>query len=161
MSIFETFEKKAGEDTIDYEKRYRFGSTTESYVKENWLAEAQRTVEFFSGRKKIRPGLNSGARSRREKSVRRKKNHSRSNRSSPGISSVQCVWEKPKLIGVSVMTETEGISTALSFLLSIFEVFPRVCYYDDGFNMVRSIVLRVPWVKDSCIIACDRFHYKS
>lgn len=58
------------------------------------------------------------------------------------------------------MTETEGTSTALSVLLSRFEYLPRVCYYDDGCNMARSIILRVPWVNNTCIVACDRFHYK-
>ena len=27
--------------------------------------------------------------------------------------------------------------------------------------MASSIVLRIPWVKDECTVACDRFHYKA
>ena len=49
-----------------------------------------------------------------------------------------------KLLGVSVMTKTEGVSTALSILLSRFEQLPKVVYYDNSFNMERSIVLRTP-----------------
>ena len=158
---FQTFEKKAGEDVIDYNNRYRFWSTTGKDGKENLLAEAQRIGEFFPGRKQVRPGLNFVSRSRREKSVWCNKNHSRFDTHRPGIFTVQWVCKRPKLVGVSVMTEIEGISTALSVLLSRFEVLPGVCYYDDGCNMAQSIVLRVSWVNDSCIIACDRFHYKS
>ena len=57
------------------------------------------------------------------------------------------------------MTKTEGISTALSILIARFRDWSRVCYYDNGRNMARSIVLRVPWINNDCRIVCDRFHY--
>jgi len=58
------------------------------------------------------------------------------------------------------MLAMEGVSTALSILLSRFKPLPRVNYYDNACNMAKLIVLRVPWVYDECTIVCDRFHYK-
>ena len=55
----------------------------------------------------------------------------------------------------------EGTSTAISVLLVRFKKLPRVCYYDNACNLGRSIVLRVPWVNDTCFVVCDRFHYPS
>ena len=27
--------------------------------------------------------------------------------------------------------------------------------------MLKSVILRVPWINNDCLIVCDRFHYKS
>ena len=59
------------------------------------------------------------------------------------------------------MMECEGISTALSVLLSRFRIFPRVCYYDNACNLSRSILLRVPWVNEECVVVYECFHKKS
>ena len=67
----------------------------------------------------------------------------------------------PRLLGVPVMTQTEGVSTALSVISSRFRKLPRICYYDSSCNMARSIILRVPWVNSECRVVCDRFHYAS
>jgi len=88
-----------------------------------------------------------------------RKHYTKSESHSPGIFTVQCVCSHPKLIGISVMQECEGVSTALSVLLARFRRLPRVCYYDNACNMSKSIILRCPWVNDDCIIVCDRFHY--
>ena len=58
------------------------------------------------------------------------------------------------------MSVCEGVSTALSVLLSRFQQLPRVCYFDNGCNMARSIAMRLPWMNESSLIVCYRFHYK-
>ena len=50
---------------------------------------------------------------------------------------------------------------ARSVLLSRFKVLLRVCYYDNGCNMRKSFLLRVPWVNEDCLVMCHRFHYRS
>ena len=128
---------------------------------ENWLSEAQRTGEIFPGRPIVRPGLDFGLNSHKENAKQCRKNYTKSDTHSPGIFTVQCVCRHPKLLGVSVMLEMEGVSTALSVLLSRFKTLPRVCYYENACNMLKSVILRVPWVNDDCRIVCDHFHYKS
>ena len=54
----------------------------------------------------------------------------------------------------------KGVNTALSVLLLLFRNLPRVCYYDNACNMLRSIFLGVPWINGDCLIACDRFLYR-
>jgi len=100
-----------------------------------------------------------GPSSREENARSCRKLYTKSETHSPGIFTVQCVCSHPKLIGISVMTECEGVSTALSTLLSRFRKLPRVCYYDNACNMSKSVILRCPWVNDKCTIVCDRFHY--
>ena len=88
------------------------------------------------------------------KSYRASESHSR------GIFTVQCYCRYPKILRLSVMSECEGVSTAISVLLSRFKHLPRACYYDNACNMLRSIDLRLPWINETCLIVCDRFHYK-
>ncbi len=126
---------------------------------EDWMTESQRTGEFFPGRPQVRPLLNFGSSSRKENTRTCRKNYLKSDSHSPGIFTVQCVCRHPKLIGASVMCECEGVSTALSVLLSRFKILPRVCYYDNACNMCKSVTLGCPWVYDDCIIVFDRFHY--
>ncbi len=59
------------------------------------------------------------------------------------------------------MLKCEGISIALFVLLARFKVLPRACYYDNACNTSKSVVLRVLWVCDDCLILCDRFHYRA
>ena len=126
---------------------------------ENWMMEAQRTGEIFPGCPQGRPRLNFGASSKRENARSCRKNYTKSETHSPGIFTVQCVCIHPKIIGVSVMEECEGVSTALSILVSRFRTLLRICYYDNACNLLRSVVLRFPWVNEGCTIVCDRFHY--
>lgn len=109
----------------------------------------------------MRPRVHFGRTSKRGNILSCRKHYTTSDTHYPGIFTVQCFCRNPKLIGISVMLECEGISTAVSVLLSRFLILPRVTYYDNGCNMSKSIVLRVPWVKDESTIVCDRFHYKS
>ena len=57
------------------------------------------------------------------------------------------------------MEKCEGVSTALSVLLSRFKNLPQVCYYDNSCNMSKLVLLGVPWVNEECLIVCGRFHY--
>ena len=58
------------------------------------------------------------------------------------------------------MEECEGMSTALSILLSRFKELPTVCYYDDSCDLAKSVVLRTAWVNDDFLIVSYRFHYR-
>lgn len=59
------------------------------------------------------------------------------------------------------MRESESIATALTALISRFNVLPRVTFYDNACNFVRSVRLRLPWVLEESNILTDRFHYRS
>ena len=83
---------------------------------DDWLSEAQRTGEFFPGITQIRPVTTFGDSSKKENSRSCRKNHVKSDSHRPGIFTVQCVCRYTKLIGLSVMQECEGVSTALSVL---------------------------------------------
>jgi len=157
--FFELFDENQGVDVRSYNSAHRHGYGLQERSNEDWLTEAQRTGEFFPGRPQVRPRLDFGSSSRKENARSCRKLYTKSESHSPGIFTVQCVCSHPKLIGVSVMSECEGVSTALSVLLSRFRRLPRVCYYDNACNMARSIILRCPWVNDDCTVVCDRFHY--
>ena len=155
------FDANMGDDVANYWVSHRNGDNYSQASESNWLREAQRTGELFPGRPQVRPGVDFG-RAKRAENVRScRKNYTKSDSHSPGLFTVQCVCRNPKLIGVSVMQECEGVSTALSVLLSRFRKLPRVCYYDNACNLARSIAYRVPWVNDECLVVCDRFHYRS
>ena len=126
-----------------------------------WLNEAQRTTEFFPGRKQVRPLVDFGTHSNIENARSCRKNQAKSDTHAPGIFTVQCVCSHPKLIGVSVMRKYEDVITALSVLLSRFQKLPRVCYNDNTCNISKSITLRFPWVYDETVVVCDRFDYHS
>ena len=74
---------------------------------------------------------------------------------------MQSACPNPKLLGVSVMVKYEEISTALSVLLPRFKSLPQACYYDNDCNMRKSILLRVLWVAEECLVVCDRIHYRA
>ena len=156
---FEYFATNEDEDISSYNSIHREGSGLEQSETRGWLEEACQTGELFPGRPQVRPNIDFGTASRNENSKSCRKVYTKGNYHTPGIFIAQCVCRHPKLLSVSVMTNTEGVSTALSVLLSRFKILPRVCYYDNGCNMARSIVLRVPWVNKACRILCDRFHY--
>lgn len=108
----------------------------------------------------MRPGLYFVSSSKKENSRSCRKNYRKPEAITAGIFTVQCVCRHPKLLGVSVMMQTEGVSTELSALLSRFEPLPSVFYYDNACKMAKSIVIRVPWLNNKCLVVCDRFHYK-
>lgn len=80
---------------------------------------------------------------------------------SPCLFTVVCSSEHPKLLGVSVMEESESIETAISALITRFPVLPRVCFYDNACNMSSSIGLRFKWMFERTTFVCDRFYYLS
>ena len=74
---------------------------------------------------------------------------------------MQCCCDKPQLLGYIVMIRCESTALALASVLTNFQVPPRVVYYDNGFNLVRSIVTRAPWLLHCTKFVVDRFHFKS
>jgi len=160
-NFFLKFDERSKNDIRSYNARHRHGTTEMPVPCNNWLDEAARTGELFPGRPEVRPRIDFGRDGRSRENTRNcRKLYTKSETHSPGIFTVQCACRNPKLLGLSVMMQCEGVSTALSVLLSRFKRLPQVCYYDNACNMAKSIVLRVPWVNDDCIIACDRFHYR-
>ena len=116
---------------------------------------------MFPGRPVVRSGLNFGQDGKDNNSKHSQKNYKKSETHLTRIFTFQCVCQYSKVIGISIMLEMEGVSTSLSSLLSRFKHLPRVCYYDNVCNMLKSVILNVPWVNNKCLIVCDRFHYKS
>ena len=109
----------------------------------------------------MHPGLDFGEEGKDQNSKLCRKMYKKSETHSPGIFTVQCVCRYQKIIGITVMLDMEGVSTALSSLLLRFKHLPRICYYDKACNMLKSVILRVLWINNDCLIVCDRFHYKS
>ena len=143
-----------------YNSLYINENLLEDVGDDDWLSEPQRTGEFFPGRPQIRPVTTFGDSSRKENFRSCRKNYVKSDSHSTGIFTVPCVCRYPKLIGLSVKQEREGVNTELSALLSRFPLLPRVCCYVTDFNMSRSITLRCLWVFEKCLIVCDWFHYQ-
>ena len=79
----------------------------------------------------------------------------------PGICTVQCSCKYTKMIGLSVIEECEGVSTALNILLSRFKKMPQVCYCNDDCNILKSVSIRLSWINEECLIVSDRFHNRS
>jgi len=123
-------------------------------------ASIYQTGQLFPGHPMVRPSIDFGRSARNENESKCRKDYRASDTHSPGIFTVQCVCRYPKVIGVSVMDECEGTSTAMSILLSRFKSLPRVCYYDNSCNLAKSIILRTPWVNEKCLVVSDRFHYR-
>ena len=84
-----------------------------------------------------------------------------SKRFTPGILTVQCCCDKPQLLGYIVMVRCESTALALTSILTNFQVPPRVVYYDNGCNLVRSVLTRAPWLMHTTKFVVDRFHFKS
>ena len=159
---FWKFSSSAGEDIASYTLTHRSGDALNiEILPGGWMGESSRTGQLFPGNPIVRPCIEFGRTKKAENTKSCRKHYRKSDSHSPGIFTAQCVCRYPKLIGVSVMEECEGVSTALSVLLSRFKKLPRVCYYDNGCNLLKSIVLRVPWVNDECLIASDLFHYRT
>lgn len=123
---------------------------------------AARSGELFPGRPLVRPRIcfknassGEGWNTECSKSYRHRASHT------PGLFAIMCVCNRPKILGVSVMAESESISTALSTLLTRFSILPDVTFYDNGCNFARSVRLRLPWVLNETTVLMDRFHYRS
>ena len=156
---FEKFESNQSDHVRIYSSIHQGETGIADDSNKSWLSGAQRTGEIFPKRPVVKPRLDFGASSKRVNARTCIKNYVKSEMHSPGTFTMQCVCSHPKIIGVSVMAECEEVSTALSVLVSRFAAMPRVCYYGNVRNLLRSIALRCPWVNDQCTIMCDRFHY--
>ena len=156
----ELFEANQRDDIRMYNLLHKEATGLSDTRDTNWLTESQRTGEFFPGRPQIRPSMNFGQASPKENNRSCRKNYVKSESRSLGILTVQCVSRYPKLIGVSVIRECEGMSTPLSILRSKFKTLLQVCFYDKAYNMSRLITLRFLWMYEYCITVFDRFHYQ-
>lgn len=157
--FFQCFALERSFQSEAYEKDHKFGNGLHYVPHLSMYEEALRTGEIFPGRVLIRPRLDFGRTKNAENDHECSKKYAASKRFTPGIFTVQCCCSYPKILGISVMDRCEGVSTALSVLLSRFKELPRVTYYDNACNMAKSIILRVPWLNDMTRIVCDRFHY--
>lgn len=158
---FQAFEIERPYQSLVYEHEHKGGNSIGVPVLGNWLEEAKRCGEIFPGRPVVRPRLDFGPTKKEENSRGCSKKYPCSTEHSPGIFTVQCCCKHPKILGISVMEECEGVSMAMSILLSRFKHLPRVTYYDNACNFGKSAVIRVPWINELTRIACDRFHYRS
>ena len=161
INYFRLFYQKQNQYVRQHNSEHQEGLDDMPLPHQNWLREAARTGEVFPGRREVRPRLHFGKNSREENTQSCHKHYTTSNTHSPGIFTVRCGCSNLKLLGISVMLKCEGVSTALSVLLSRFRRLPLACIYDNACNMGKSIVLRVPWVNEECTVVCDRFHYRS
>ena len=129
----------------------------ENATAEEELKEAERSGICFPGRKRIRPCIlfKSKTQEMCNKNYKTSKSHS------PGLLTVQCACDAPKLIGFVVMLQAESTAMALSAVLSHFKTFPKTVYYDNACNLFLSTMLRVPWVLGKTRFLVDRFHFKS
>ena len=155
------FTRNDTDDVRTYTEIHREGNRAAEFEYTGWLSEAQTTGGIFSGRKQVRPNEDFGTHSRKANDLSCKKNYLNSDSHSPGIFTVQCVCSNSNLMGISVMQECEGVSSALSVLLSRFEKVPKVWYYNNACNMCKSITLKFPWVYEETLVVCDRYHYSS
>ena len=89
------------------------------------------------------------------------KHYKTSKSHSPGLLTVQCACDSPKLLGFIIMTQAESTALALSSILTHFGVPPRAVFYDNACNLLKSVLIRVPWLLGRTRLAVDRLHYKS
>jgi len=151
---FAISDKHSSPDSKDYWRRY--GSVLLNEIA-GTRDEGVRTGICFPGRSRYRPGVVFEG----KETHNCIKKYTTAEYHSPGLLTVQCVCENPKLIGFIVMTRAESTSLALSSILSHLPIPPRVLYYDNGCNLFASTLLRFPWLLHQCRVVVDRFHYKS
>ena len=147
--FFERYNQHKSNEGKIYEEEHCYGTGIMNAPLHDWLAEANRTGEIFPGRPEVRLRIDFSTTSHEENTRSCQKHYSASSTHSPGIFTVQCACENPKLLSLSIMQRCEGISTALYVLLYRSKRLQRVCYYDNGCKMGKSVLLRVPWVMNS------------
>lgn len=60
------------------------------------------------------------------------------------------------------MDESESIATAITAINSVstrFSPLPSIVYYENAFNLVKSVALRFRWMFSDTTFVCDRLHY--
>ncbi len=119
------------------------------------MQEASRTGEFFYFWKKFHLAFTSDGISRKKipRLVRRFTEMVKLTHLDYSPSNVAAV--------VSVMDHAEGVSTAMSYILSRFKILPKTVYYENACNMSHPIVLRFPWMIERIRLLCERLHYLS
>ena len=164
---FQHYDALFGDRELALKVRDVFGRTMLSYSGESSVGEwcgikiPPVPGDDFPDRPEVRSRLTFGATGRQENLRICRKNYRASFSHSSGILTVQCVCRHPKLLELPVMLECEGVSTALSVRVSQFKLLPAVTYYDNAYNVLKSIVQRISWVNEDTLIVCDQFYYKS
>lgn len=125
-----------------FNKIHMDGSVIADLADRKLLSEGQRTGKFFPGRPQIRLLMTFRNLPKKENSWTCRKNYLKSDSPSPEIFTFQSACQYPKLIGISVKQEFNGVSTTLSILRSRFSILPQFCYHQHACNMSRYITLR-------------------
>lgn len=155
-AFFEHLDYQMPEDCVSYWAK--FGTSAADQIDaDNEMTLAAFTGYVFPGRGKYRHDI----RFDKYEMFDCNKLYVKSKRFTPGILTVQCCCNKPQLLGYIVMTRAESTGLALTSMLTNFQVPPRVVYYDNACNLVRSVITRVPWLMHLSKFMVDRFHYKS
>jgi hypothetical protein len=115
---------------------------------------------FFPGRIPCRPSVKFSTRSKRSSEDVQycNKRYETTRTHSPGLIVAACCCEKPKILGISVLTEPESVSTAVSVVLSHFRILPASVIYDNACNMASSLATRAMWIFHRTKFVLDRFH---
>lgn len=121
-------------------------------------SEAAKSGDIWPGRPLIRPTV-TFKNKKEDWKQECNKEYPNSSSHSPGLFTIQCACEHPKLIGVMIMDESESISTAISSLITRFSPLPHVVFYDNACNMAKSMSLRFQWMFHETALLCNRFHY--
>ena len=158
--FFDSFELGITFQPALYEKEHKQGEGLQAVPFLSCLQESLATGEIFPGRSIVRARVDFGFTKKDENVKSCSKKDTASKTHTPSIFTVECCCRQPKILGVSVMDLCEGVSTALSVLLSRFKVLPRCTYYGNASKLEKSVALRMAWLNELTRIACDRFHYR-
>lgn len=142
MKFQKNYENQRIHNAANYEKYHRHDLSNMKIAHSDVLLEVQITGEIFPGRPEVRPRIDLGATANDENTCSCFKHYVTSNTHSLGIFTVQCACPNAKLLGFSLMVESEWINIDLSVLLSRFKLLPQMWYYDNGSNMSKPILLQ-------------------
>ena len=111
------------------------------------ISGSRRNREFFPGSCVKRPGLDFAKTSRPENMTECRKHYRSSDSHFLGIFTVQCCCNFPKVLGISVFPEFEGVSIALSVLSSRIKFLCPECYLYKACNMLGQSQLEFHGLK--------------
>lgn len=166
-SFNDLFHRKQPQSAKSYSELYKTAGDQPNTPEHDGLipiskSEAGKTGDLFPRRGLVRPRITfAAARGGSEKTDECSKDYRRAPSHSPGLFTVQCACQHPKLLRVTVMSANESLSTALTAVLSRFPKLPPLVFYDNACNIATSTNLRLAWVSEQTLFLCDRFHYRT
>lgn len=110
----EKFQSRMNADIVSYNQQHKFGIGLDFPALDDWIIYSLRTRQRFPGHPFVRPCIDFGCTKKDENTKSCRKVHRKSDSHWPGMFTVQCVSKHPKIIGISVMKECEGVSTKLA-----------------------------------------------